>query len=154
MKRRRYNFIISETDLIEGMEAMVKAKGWSKTDVFREAVRDYLRQNAISSELAEFERRQAATFREQGRQMRQLRSDFQILMAFIDLFARSYYVHTPPVPPEAVDASATSAKLRYEKLLQQLPSVLQGVTGLIDVSVHLDGDFDSHTKSETPETDS
>lgn len=154
MKRRRYNFIISEADLIEGMEAMVKAKGWSKTDVFREAVRHYLRQNAISSELAEFERRQAAAFREQGRQMRQLRSDFQILMAFIDIFARSYYVHTPPVLPEAVDASATSAKLRYERLLQQLPSVLQGATGLIDVSSRLDGEFDSHTKSETRETDS
>jgi hypothetical protein len=154
MDRRRYNLILSESELVEGIEAIVKAKGWSMTDVFREAVRAYLRQNAITSELGEFERRQAATFREQGRQIRQLRSEFQILMAFFDLFARSYYVHTPPVPPEAVNASATSAKLRYERLLQQLPGVLQGATGLINVSVSVDAGFDSQAKTHTPETDS
>jgi hypothetical protein len=42
-----------------------------------------------------------------------------------------------------VDAAATSAKLRYERLLQQLPEVLQGATGLIQVSVGLDAGFDS-----------
>ena len=146
MGSRRYNIIVTETALVEGIEIMVKAKGWSKSDVFREAVRAYLRQNAISSELAEFERRQAATFREQGRQVRQLRTELQILMAFFDLFARSYYVHTPPVPPEAVDASATSAKLRYERLLQQLPGMFQGVTGLINVSADFDAGFDPEAK--------
>lgn len=150
MGSRRYNIIVTETALVEGIEVIVKAKGWSMSDVFREAVRLYLRQNAISSELAEFERRQAASFREHGRQMRQLRTDLQILMAFFDLFARSYYVHTPPVPPEAVDASATSAKLRYERLLRQLPGMFQGATGLINVSANLDTGFDPEAK----ETDS
>jgi hypothetical protein len=145
MDGKRYNIYISETEQVEGIEAIVKAKGWSKSDVFREALRAYLRHDAISCELAQFERRQAATFREQGRQMQRLRNDLQILMAFFDLFARSYYVHTPSVPPEAVDAAATSAKLRYERLLQQLPDVLQGATGLINVSVGLDIGFDPQT---------
>jgi len=143
MDGKRYNIYISETDQVEGIETIVRAKGWSKSDVFREALRTYLRQDAISNELAQFERRQAVTFREQGRFTQRLRTDLQILMAFFDLFARSYYVHTPSVPPEAVDAAATSAKLRYERLLQQLPEVLQGATGLIQVSVGLDAGFDS-----------
>ena len=59
MDGRRYNVIVSETALVEGIEVMVKAKRWSKSDVFREAVRVYLRENAIGSELAEFGCRQA-----------------------------------------------------------------------------------------------
>jgi hypothetical protein len=143
MDGKRYNIYISEAEQVEGIEAIVKSKGWSKSDVFREALRTYLRHDAISTELTQFERRQAATFRELGRQTQRLRTDLQILMAFFDLFARSYYVHTPTVPSEAVDAAATSAKLRYERLLQQLPKVLQGATGLIQVSVGLDTGFDS-----------
>lgn len=146
MRAKRYCIYISEQQLIDAIEAMARVKGWSKNDVFREALRTYLRQDAIATELAEFERRQAATFREQGRHMRRLKNDFQILMAFFDLFARSYYVHTPSVPQEAVESAAASAKLRYERLFQQLPGVLQGATGLIQVSVGLDAQFDSEAK--------
>jgi hypothetical protein len=146
MNAKRYCVYISEQELIVAIEAIVQAKGWSKNDVFRESLRTYLRQDAITVELAEFERRQAATFREQGRHMRRLKNDFQILMAFFDLFARSYYVHTPSVPQEAVESAAASAKLRYERLLQQLPGVLQGATGLMQVSLGLNADFDSEAK--------
>lgn len=105
MNGRHCNIIVSETGLVEGIEAIVKAKGWSKSDVLHEAVRAYLRQNAINSELGKFERRQASTFQEQGRQMRQLRIDLQALMASFDVFARSNRVHTPPVLPATVDCN-------------------------------------------------
>lgn len=153
MGAKRYCVYISDKDLMEGLEAMASAKAWSRNDVFREAVRTYLRLDSISSELSEFERRQAATSRELGRQIRQLRNDFQLLMAFFDLFTRSYYFHTPPVPPEAVDASASSAKLRYERLLRQLPNVLQGATGLMSVSANIDAAFDYQRKTDATETD-
>jgi hypothetical protein len=48
----------------------------------------------------------------------------QIIMAFFDLFVRSYYVHAPTVPLEAFEGAADSAKLRNENLLRQLPKVL------------------------------
>jgi hypothetical protein len=64
-------------------------------------------------------------------------------MAFFDLFARSYYVHAPSVPPEAVGAAATTAKLRCQRLLRQRPDVLPGASGLIRVSVGLDAGFES-----------
>ena len=67
--------------------------------------------------------------------MRRLRNELQILMAFFDLFVRSCYVHTPTVPPEAVEGAAASAMLRYENLLRQLPNVLQGATGLAGLAV-------------------
>lgn len=138
MSAKRYCVYVSDKDLMEGLEATASAKGWSRNDVFREALRTYLRQDAIRSELAEFECRMAATYRELDRQMKRLRNDLQILMAFFDLFTRSYFVHTPSIPAEAVDTAAVAAKLRYERLLRQLPEVLQGVTGLIRVSVNLD----------------
>ena len=149
MGGKRYNIYVSEPELVAGIEGIVKAKGWSRNDVFREAVRTYLRLDPISSELAELERRQAATFREQARKLRQLRTELQILMGFFDLFARSYYVHTPMVPPEAVDAAAASARLRYERLLQQLPSVFEGATGLVQVSASLDTGLESKTTNDT-----
>lgn len=151
MGAKRYCVYISDKDLMEGLEAMASAKAWSRNDVFREAVRTYLTLDSISSELSEFERRQAATSRELGRQIQQLRNDFQLLMAFFDLFTRSYYVHTPPVPPEAVDASASSAKLRYERLLRQLPSMFQGESGLVGVSTNLESSVDSRSKTAAAE---
>jgi len=138
MSAKRYCVYVSDKDLMEGLEATASAKGWSRNDVFREALRTYLRQDAIRSELGEFECRMAATYRELDHQMTRLRNELQILMAFFDLFTRSYFVHTPSIPAEAVDAAAAGAKLRYERLLRQLPEVLQGVTGLIRVSVNLD----------------
>jgi hypothetical protein len=125
-------------DLMERLESTASAKGWSRNDVFREALRTYLRQDAIRSELSEFESRMAATCRELDRQMKRLRNDLQILMAFFDLFTRSYFVHTPSIPAAAVDTAAVGAKLRYERLLRQLPEVLQGVRGLISISANLD----------------
>ena len=68
--------------------------------------------------------------------------DLQIIMAFFDLFMRSYYVQTPTVPPEAFEGAAASAKLRYENLLRQLPKVLQGATGLASLAVKLDDGFE------------
>ena len=104
----RYKIIVSETALVEGIEAMVKAKGWTKSNVVCEAVRTHLRQNAISWEHGEFDRHQAATFRGQDRRMRQLWTDSQFRMAFSDVSAQSNYFHTPPVLPEAGDASEAS----------------------------------------------
>jgi hypothetical protein len=143
MNGKRYSLYLSETEneLVGAIEAAAKSKG-SQSAVFREALKAYFRTDLITHELAEFERRIAATYREQGRQMRRLRNDLQILIAFFDLFARSYYVHTPSVPAEAVDAAAAVAKLRYEKLLRQLPEVLQGATGLVSVSANLDNGFE------------
>jgi hypothetical protein len=51
-------------------------------------------------------------------------------MAFFDRFVRSYLVHTPPVPPEAIDAQAAAARDRYHKLMRDIPSALQNGEGL------------------------
>jgi hypothetical protein len=144
MNLKRYSLYLSDShkELVEAIEAAAKDKG-SQSVVFREALKTYFRTDQITQELARFERRMAAAFREQDRQMRRLRNDLQILMAFFDLFARSYYVHTPTVPSEAVEGAAASARLRYEKLLRQLPEVLQGATGLAGLVVKLDDGFDA-----------
>jgi hypothetical protein len=142
MNGKRYSLYLSDSHngLIEAIEAAAKDKG-SQSVVFREALKTYFRTDQITRELTGFERRMATAFLEQSRQMRRLRNDLQILMAFFDLFARSYYVHTPTVPSEAIEGATASARLRYENLLRQLPEVLQGATGLAGVSVKLDDSF-------------
>jgi hypothetical protein len=52
---RRYNIYVSETEQVDGgIEAIVSGKGWSKSDIFREAFRTYVRQDANSNDLAQF----------------------------------------------------------------------------------------------------
>jgi hypothetical protein len=47
MDDRRYNVYISETEQVEGIEATVRAKGWSEYDVLREVLKAYLRKDGI-----------------------------------------------------------------------------------------------------------
>jgi hypothetical protein len=145
MNGKRYSLYLSDShrELIEAIEKAGKDRG-SQSVVFREALKLYFRTDQIAQELAGFERRMAAAYREQDRQMRRLRNELQILMAFFDLFVRSYYVHTPTVPAEAVEGAAASAKLRYENLLRQLPKVLQGSTaGLAGLAVKFGDGFET-----------
>jgi hypothetical protein len=47
MDGRRYNVYISETEQVEGIEATVRAKGWSECDVLREVLKAYVRKDGI-----------------------------------------------------------------------------------------------------------
>jgi hypothetical protein len=66
MDGRRYNICISETEQVEGIEAIVRAKGWSKRNVLRELLQVYLRKDGIYKELTKRRCPQVASFRKQG----------------------------------------------------------------------------------------
>jgi hypothetical protein len=141
---KQYSVYISDTDLGNAINEAVKSKtGWSYGDLFREAVIDYLRRDKIREELVELEKRQAASFSAMIKETRRVRGDLQIMLAFLDLFSKVYLLHTPKVPAEAQKESAINAKERYEKLIKQLPEVLQSAHGLVSVSLDLEQGFES-----------
>ncbi len=63
-----------------------------------------------------------------------MQNELHVAMAFLDMLARTYLFHTPPVPEDAIDAQAASAEQRYRKLIEQLPLSLQSGGGLTGVS--------------------
>lgn len=98
----------------------------------REALRAFLKQEDQKDDIDHLEARLVATLGRLGKDIRIARNDVHVCMAFIDTLARSFLLHTPPVPPEAVKASAASADERYERFLREVAKGLQGDTGLFE----------------------
>lgn len=103
----------------------------ARTDIVCEALAQYFKANAERDSRDEMEARIAATLTRVLKDVMQGRNEVQLLTAMFDCFLRSYFIHTPPVPREALDASVAAAQHRYERLIRQVPEVMQGGGGVL-----------------------
>lgn len=125
----------SDSELRGAIEALAKEREWSISDVYKEAVKEYLGKDRLRQEFGEFEKRIAASYRAMTKEQRRIRNDLEIFMAMFDLFIRSYFVHTPSVPPEAVEFAAADGWQRYEKLISQLPEMMRSGGGALGAAM-------------------
>lgn len=103
----------------------------ARTDIVCEALAQYFKADAERESRDEMEARIAATLTRVLKDVMQGRNEVQLLTAMLDCFLRSYFLHTPPIPREAVDAAAAAAQERYRRLIRQVPEVMQGGGGVL-----------------------
>ena len=116
--------------MLQKLEALLAERGGTRAAAVREAVRDWLQEERRRDEQDHLEARIAGSLSRTRKEISLVRNDVHVLMAFFDRFVRSYLVHTPPVPSEAIDAQAATASERYHKLMCDIPSALQNGEGL------------------------
>ncbi len=107
-------------NLQQKIEQASLARNLPVAHLFREAMRNYLNQDEIKNQMLDFEKRQIGNFRKLMRQMEKLTEEVEILMRLLDLFLKSYLLHTPPVAKHLQVSARAQAKTRYEKLMQTL----------------------------------
>ncbi len=112
----------------------------------REAIRDHLEADRRQGQLDRLEERVAATMGRTAKDVRVVRNDLHVVMAMVDCLVRTYLVHTPPVPSDALRAAAVAGDIRYEKFQKQLAAALQGGTGFFDDLAQLTGDADDQAE--------
>ena len=120
--------------MLQKLEALLAERGGTRAAAVREAVRDWLQEERRRDEHDHLEARIAGSLSRTRKEISLVRNDVHVLMAFFDRFVRSYLVHTPPVPSEALDAQAVTANERYHKLMRDIPSALQNGEGLTALS--------------------
>ncbi|MDI9239451.1 hypothetical protein QLQ15_11105 [Lysobacter sp. LF1] len=111
-------------------EALARSRGHTFSTVMRDALREHLDRERQLDEMAALERRLVGSMTRVMKDVRIVRNDVHLTMAFINTLAESYLLHTPPLPDEAVDVAAASATDRYRKFLKRVVSNLQGGEGL------------------------
>lgn len=116
--------------LYDAFERAAQERGGTVSAAGREAIREWIDRERVWKERDDLEARIAATMSRVMKDTLLVRNDMHLLMAFFDAFLRSYYLHTPPVPRDAIDAASVSAHDRYEKLMKQIPSLLQEGSGI------------------------
>lgn len=112
-------------DLEEKLVAIAKERGGTVQAAIREAVRDYVNRESLIAERDALEARIAGTLSRTRKDIGLVRNEVHVLMALVDRFIRSYLLHTPPVPADAMDAQAATASDRYQKLMREIPAALQ-----------------------------
>jgi len=123
--------------LTEKIESTAHERGWSISEVYREAIKDFFDKECLREEFVNYKDMTEASFNEVSKQITHLRNDIQVMMAFFDLFTKSYYLHTPAVLSDATDTdiAIVNAKQRYEKLIKQLPEAIQGQEGIFQALI-------------------
>lgn len=121
------------TELYEAFHEAAKKRGGTPSAAAREAIREWVDRERVWSQRDDLEERIAATMTRVMKDIVLVRNDIHVQMAFFDAYMRSYFLHTPPVPREALDAAAAAAQDRYEKLLKQVPQLLQDGGGFADL---------------------
>lgn len=134
----KLNAVRCDEDFQQAIEEAAKARGWSVPGLFREAARQYLKGDELHQLLVDFEKRQAGSFRALHKEVRRMRNDMQVLMTVQELFIKSYYMHTPPVPEDARAVSKAQAMERWEKLLRAIADTMQVGGSLSSITVALD----------------
>lgn len=121
------------TELHAQLDAAAAERGGSgaKTAILVEALKAYFRSADEAVRRDEMEARVAATLNGVRKDIALVRNESQIGIALLDSFIRTYLVHTPPVPREAVEDAAVSAQDRYEKLMRRTPELLQGDNSIL-----------------------
>lgn len=139
---KQHTVRISDAELLQAIEGAAKEKGWAVADLYREAVKEYLGRDRLREEFAAFEKRVAASHRAVTREQRRIKNDLEVMLALFDLFARSYFMHTPPVPPEAVDLASKEAWERYEKMRSQVAQMVRAGSGVLAIATELNAEAD------------
>lgn len=112
------------------LERLAGARGTAVAVIVKEAVRQYLDRERQHDALEGIEARLVATMTRVLRELRVVRNDQHLTMAFVDTLAQTFLLHTPPIPPEAVEAAAASATERHGKYTRAVVGQLQGSDGL------------------------
>ena len=136
----RHTVRITDPELLAAIEGECKERGWGYSDLYREAMKEYLGRQKLHEELAEFEKRIAASHRAVTREQRRIRNDISVMLGLFDLFARSYFLHTPSVPPEAMDMAAADGWQRYEKMRSQLAAMVRGGGSVLGIAAELNAE--------------
>jgi len=84
--------------------------------LFREAARQYIQGDELHRAMVDLEKRQAGSFKALHNEVRRMRSEMRELMTMHELFIKSYYVHTPPIPEDVKPEAKARALERWEKL--------------------------------------
>lgn len=119
-------------ELAEAVEALSKERGMTFSALVREALRGYLDEAKRQEKAEQLEARLAASMGRVRKDVRTTRGDVHVVLAYLDCLIRSFLMHTPPVPPEAIKAAAAAADPRYARFMDNVAKSLQGETGLFD----------------------
>jgi hypothetical protein len=142
-KDNRHSIRINDPELYDAIERTAKERGWAISDLYREAIKEYLGRDQLKDDLAEFEKRVAASHRAVTKEQRRMRNDIEVMLALFDVFARSYFLHTPSVPPEAVETAAKDGWQRYEKMRVQIAAMVRAQGGALAIAKELNAELDS-----------
>lgn len=142
-KDNRHSIRINDPELYDSIERTAKERGWAISDLYREAIKEYLGRDQLKDDLAEFEKRVAASHRAVTKEQRRMRNDLEVMLALFDLFARSYFLHTPSVPPEAAEMAAQDGWRRYEKMRKQIAEMVRAQSGTLAIAKELNAELDS-----------
>lgn len=123
-------------ELIAELDAIAKAERRSVTSLVLDAVHHYLRDADAAAAATKQLDAIASTIRANQREQARLRRDVQLLFASLDGLARLYLLHTPPVPPDALDGASASAAERYGKYQASLVEAVRG-PGLVALAERL-----------------
>lgn len=117
----KLNAVRCDDDFQQALEEVAKARGWSVPGLFREAARQYIQGDELHRAMVDLEKRQAGSFKALHNEMRRTRSEMQKLMTMQELFIKSYYMHTPPIPENAKPEAKAQAMERWERLARGIP---------------------------------
>jgi hypothetical protein len=112
----KLNAVRCDEDFQQTLEEVAKARGWSVPGLFREAARQYIQGDELHRTIVDLEKRQAGSFKALHKEVRRMRDEMQVLMTMQELFIKSYYMHTPPIPEDAKPEAKAQAMERWEKL--------------------------------------
>lgn len=102
----------------------------AEANVVRSALEAYIERDRNLDELANLEGRIGGSLTRLMKDMRLLRNDMHLTMAFVNTLAELYLLHTPPLPDNAKDLASASALERHGKYLRRVVAQLQGGEGL------------------------
>lgn len=102
----------------------------AESNVVRDALEAYIRREGELDQLANLEQRMAGSLTRLMKDVRTLRNDMHLTMAFVNTLAELYLLHTPPLPADAKDAASASAVERHQKYIRRVVAQLQGGEGL------------------------
>ena len=117
--------------VLDRIEVIARQRSIAVASVVKEAVDAYLSRQSRGLMTQDPSVQAAART---AKQIRSMQNELHVAMAFLDMLVRTYLLHTPPVPEDALDAQAAAAEQRYRKLIEQLPLLLQSGDGLAGVS--------------------
>ena len=123
-------------ELAQQLEQLAIARGHKTSTVIRDALRHYMDRERQLDHIESLEARMVASMERLAKNDRILRNDLHVLMGMVHTLVRTYLLHTPPIPPEAVEAAAASARDREAKFMKMVVASVQG--GGPDVLADLD----------------
>jgi hypothetical protein len=112
------------------MQKIAEERRMTYAAVVNQALREFLDRDRQLGEITGLEKRLVGSMTRVMKDVRLVRNDLHLTMAFVNTLAEIYLLHTPPLPDTAVGAAAASATERYQKFVKRVIAQLQGGEGL------------------------